>query len=113
MSKRKIMNFFPLTEANVSSDNNTLSTEDDSRSIKRKTIRPSVKKVKKWEKELHVSLTYELDDDGNVAKIFCALCCAHNPDQTSSVWRQYCIIIFFTCRLTFDKNPCPLNQVFE
>jgi uncharacterized protein YqfB (UPF0267 family) len=88
MSKRKITNFFPLIEANVSSDNNTLSTEDDSQSIKRKSMRPSVKMVKNWEKELHVShvsLTNEHDDDGNVAKIFCADCCAHNPDQTSSV----------------------------
>jgi hypothetical protein len=80
MSKQKITNFFPLTEANVSSDNNTLSTEDDSQSIKRKTIRPSVKTVKKWEKELQVSLTYELDDYGNVAKIFCTDCCAQSPD---------------------------------
>jgi hypothetical protein len=87
MSKQKITNFFSLTEANVSSNNNTLSTEDDSQSIKRKTIRTSVETVKNWEKELHVSLTYKLNDDGNVAKIFCTDCCAHNPDKTSSVWR--------------------------
>lgn len=46
----------------------------------------SVKTIKKWEKELAISLEFETSSDGNlVTKIWCKVCRYHSHDKTSSV----------------------------
>ncbi|XP_052266786.1 uncharacterized protein LOC127868770 [Dreissena polymorpha] len=82
MAKRKITSFFLPTDNN---NNDTNESSDLTVESQKKTkLNPSMKTVKKWEKELNIKLKLVVDEDDHVNQMFCEDCVQFMPDQTSS-----------------------------
>ena len=52
---------------------------------KKPKVLASAKTVRKWEKELNISLGYSADSSNTITEIWCLVCRENSPDRSSSV----------------------------
>ena len=79
--QRSIADFFGID----SESTEDVDSDQNGKERKKPKVSANTKTVRKWEKELNISLGYAADSSNTITEIWCLVCRENSPDRSSSV----------------------------